>query len=120
MYLAPFTNKYIQFWFHKLYFMQSLITPEQFPTSQLCFSHFKFAFFLLMFICWFLFRPLPLSHSHSLSLSLLLFLLLSPSLSGRNSCETKRTEERMNNNKIMTTRLLEKIKPIRKWNGNPS
>lgn len=30
--MTPFTNKYIQFWFHKLYFMQSLITLEQFPT----------------------------------------------------------------------------------------
>lgn len=36
-------NKYIQFWFHKSYFMQSLITPEQFPTSL------PFGFVLILF-----------------------------------------------------------------------
>lgn len=51
--LTPFTNKYIQFWFHKSYFMQSLITPEQFPS---CF------FFISVCVCFFFhfFINLPL------------------------------------------------------------
>lgn len=42
--LTPFANKYIQFWFHKsYYFMQSIITLEQFPTFLAMLFHLVFS-----------------------------------------------------------------------------